>query len=148
VNILRDMHRFRLPPPVGDVLRRRIDDGSQAIEAASLVDASPDGARLRVRPRDTRNQLTADESFDTILVTAGFGRTGESGYGLVPKLLAAGLAATDESGQGQRCDAQGRALAEAMPWPLSLLGPPARGSFADVTGVLEIAYLASGVWLL
>jgi uncharacterized NAD(P)/FAD-binding protein YdhS len=138
-----DTHRFRLPPPVGDVLRRRLDDGSLAIRAASLIGAAPDGARLRVRLRDTRTGLTADESFDAILVTAGFGRIGESGHGLVCKLLAAGLVAIDETGQGLRCDPQGRAVAETMPGPLYLLGPPARGSFADVTGVPEIARLAS-----
>jgi uncharacterized NAD(P)/FAD-binding protein YdhS len=111
---------------------------SLAIEA--LIDASPHGARLRARLRDTRNQLTDDENFDTILVTAGFSWTRESGHGPVPKLLAAGLFAIDDTGQGLRCDAQGRVLAEAMPWPLFLLDPPARGSFADVSGLPEIAH--------
>jgi uncharacterized NAD(P)/FAD-binding protein YdhS len=140
-----DSHRFRLPPATGDCLHRRLAEGRLVITAATLVDAAPAGEKMSVQYRSTRSGAVTTETFDAILVTAGFGRVSASGLGLVETLISRELVTLDETGQGLRCDAHGRAHARAARHPLYLLGPPTRGSFADVTGVPEIARQAAAI---
>jgi len=140
-----DTHRHRLPPPVGEILCGRLADGGLVIRPATIIAASPAGAKINVTLRAGRTGAAAAESFDAVVLTAGFGRIGDSACGLVARLLAAGLVTLDETGQGLRCDSQSRALGRGDQTPLFLLGPPARGSFADVTGVPEISRQAAGI---
>jgi uncharacterized NAD(P)/FAD-binding protein YdhS len=140
-----DTHRHRLPPPVGEVLRQRLADGSLTIQPAAIVAAAPAGPKISVALRPGRKGAEAVESYDAVVLTAGFGRIGESAGGVVAKLLAAGLATLDETGQGLACDAQSRSMGREAGLPLFVLGPPARGSFADITGVPEIVRQAAGI---
>ena len=138
-----DTLRHRLPPPVGGILHRRLRNGGLVVRAATMRAASTAGGKISVALRAGSGNAEAAEMFDAVVLTAGFGRIGDSAGGLVARLLASGLVTLDETGQGLACDAHGRALAGPAARPLFLLGPPARGSIADITGVPEIARLAS-----
>lgn len=138
-----DTHRHRLPPPTGDILRRRLADSSLVIRPATITAAAASGAQLHVQLRSPGVDMAYSEAFDAVVLTAGFGRIGDSANGLVSRLLAAGLVTLDGTGQGLNCDPQCRVLADPSQDRLFLLGPPARGSFADSTGVPEITRQAA-----
>jgi uncharacterized NAD(P)/FAD-binding protein YdhS len=139
-----DTHRHRLPPPTADILRRRLGDGSLLIRQAVIGGAAPAGARMDVRLHLPRRQAATD-SYDVVLLTAGAGRLCDATSGLLRALLEAGVVMLDETGQGLRGDAEGRAHCAPAPGRLFLLGPPARGSLADNTGVPEIARQAAAM---
>jgi len=140
-----DTHRHRLPPPTAEILRRRLGDGSLLIRQAGIAGAAPAGARMTVSLRLPGRQAQATDSYDVVLLTAGAGRLCDAKDGLLRALLAAGVVMLDETGQGLRCDGEGRAHCAPAPGRLFLLGPPARGSLADTTGVPEIARHASAM---
>ncbi len=129
-----ECHRHRLPPPTGEVLRRRRRGQTLAISAATITGAAADGNRFAIKILPRGASQASLQLFDAVILAAGAGRITEA-PGLIANLLQAGLIAPDGtelgliSGAGQ----------------LFLAGPMTRGSLGEITAVPEIARQAAAI---
>ena len=133
-----DTHRHRLPPPTAAILARRLAENTLRIAAAAVTGVHGADRRIDVFFRRRGAGAAARETFDAVILTAGPGRLDEPENALSAKLLSSGLLTLDATGQGFCCGAAGQVEGRQGP-PLFVVGPPTRGTFAEIISVPEIA---------
>jgi uncharacterized NAD(P)/FAD-binding protein YdhS len=129
-----ECHRHRLPPPTGEVLRRRLDAQTLAISAASIAGAAGASDKIAIAIRLRGDSQAHRHLFDAVIIAAGTGRITEA-PGLIENLLRAGLIGLDGAGLGLTSGAG----------QLFLAGPLTRGTLGEITAVPEIAGQAATI---
>ncbi|RWE83358.1 MAG: hydroxyacylglutathione hydrolase, partial [Mesorhizobium sp.] len=143
-----DVHRFRIAPQVQAVLDRRHAEGTFDNIAASLVASNDDGDGLAVTLRRRGQRQFETMHFDAVINTTGpaHGKTLRTNPAL-RALAAAGLIRLDRHGLGIATGRDSRAAGpDGEPVPgLFIAGPLARGTFAELMGLPEVARHAQAV---
>ncbi|UDL92047.1 FAD/NAD(P)-binding protein [Mesorhizobium sp. PAMC28654] len=138
---LWDVHRFRVAPQIGDVLDRRIAEGTLAYRAASIANAEQADGGIRVTQRPRRENAVIVETFDTVIVTTGPAhgdilRTNTA----IAALARLGLVRLDPIGLGLETDHLGHAVGTSGRSADSIFvsGPLARGGVGELMGIPEV----------
>ncbi|ESZ41947.1 MULTISPECIES: FAD/NAD(P)-binding protein [unclassified Mesorhizobium] len=138
---LWDVHRFRIAPQVAVVLDRRLDEGTLAYRAGSIVEAEEADGRIRVTQRSRRRHDLIVETFDSVIVTTGPAhadilRTNTA----IAALGHLGLVRLDPTGLGLDTDSHGRAVGKSghPADNIFISGPLARGSVGELMGIPEV----------
>lgn len=130
-----DTHRFRIAPPIENIVRAAEARGAVAFHAAKTLFAEPDGARLAVGLRDRGASLVRTERYDAVINCTGI----DSGPGDDPLSVAVQADATmraHPSGIGWDVDMDCRAIRGdgSVHRRLFVVGPPTAGVFGDPFG--------------
>jgi uncharacterized NAD(P)/FAD-binding protein YdhS len=133
-----DTHRHRLPPPTAAILARRLAENTLRIAAAAVAGVHAQDHQIEVFLRPRGAGAAAREIYDAVILTAGPGRLDQPEDALSAKLLTSGLLTLDATGQGFCCGIAGQVEGRQSP-PLFVIGPPTRGTFAEIISVPEIA---------
>ena len=140
-----DVHRFRMPPQVSQLLRSETVSARVGAKAGNIRAVRRQGERLAVTVAAGTDAGVVD-FYDRIILATGpdFRRYCEHQRWL-HDLDRDGVLRSDPLGLGLACDTAGRALAaDGCPsMSLFVAGPPARAAFGELTGVPEIAAQAS-----
>ncbi len=139
-----DVHRFRIAPQVEHTIARLRVRGQFRSLAASLLGASWDRSRVRVRvhPRGTEAGRVVEIGADAVIVTTGPAHGGAiASNPALASLAAAGLIRPDEVGLGLDVDALGRAVGAGGLARETLLvaGPLARGQVGELMGLPQVS---------
>lgn len=143
-----DVHRFRVAPPVEEVVERRLRLGRLEIVAARLVEAreTPNGIAVAWRPRG--GDAVDSATFGAVVVTTGpdHGAVLQSNPAF-RSLAAHGLLRADPNGLGLLVTDRCRSVdAAGMPSDsLLVAGPLARGHVGELMGVPEVTRHAEHV---
>ena len=142
-----DTHRFRIAPQVHDVLRRRIAEGTLALEASSVRAETQQGARISVELRKRRNREWKKQSFDAVILATGPAHGTVFDHDpLLTQMKSDGLARPDSLRLGIAVDDDGRALGHtATGNSLYVAGPLARATFGELMGITELARYAKTI---
>lgn len=141
-----DVHRYRMPPQVADLLTKDLASGRVDILVGNLAAVQRDGQDLVARIT-TRDGMTERRCSRILLATGPDFRHYCSHQRLLLALHRDGFLQSDPLGLGLVCDNAGRTIAvDGTPnTGLFVAGPPARSAFGELTGVPEIATQAASM---
>lgn len=135
-----DIHRYRMPPQVSELLHREIAKGRIETCRGRLVGIRKDADAISVKIAD--GAKTSQHAYDYIILATGpqF-RDYATHQKFLLELAQSGSIQSDPLGLGLMCDLAGRAISiDGTPAAkLYIAGPPARSAFGELTGVPEIA---------
>lgn len=142
-----ESHRFRMPPQISDVLQRELRSGRVETMAGHLtsVTAAGKGIEVEINSRGSKPERL---TYDWIVLATGPDQGNLLDHQPWLRLLEGdGLIRRDPLDLGIACDRQSRAIgADGHSAPtLYIAGPPARGTFGELTGVPEIATQAAAI---
>ena len=141
-----DARRHRVAPQVEAVLERWRVAGSLTVRAASILDVRQQDDRFQVVLAPRGKSELEEHRFAGIITATGPGR-GDVTFQqpLLSGLMAMGLLKQDATGLGLACDRLSRAIdgADRPQDDLLVVGPLARGTFGELTGVPEIVRQAA-----
>jgi len=143
-----EVHRFRMPPQVAELVDRERATGNLHLCAGTIVSAARDRRDI-ILDIAARPHGTVEQHRTQWLIVAT-GPDHENAIGDQPclaELEHLGLVVKDRRGLGIECDQESRALArDGYPVEdLFIAGPLARGTFGELTGVPEIASQAETI---
>ncbi|TCL65178.1 FAD/NAD(P)-binding protein [Rhizobium sp. BK251] len=136
-----DVHRFRVAPQVEEVLDEALAEGRLELLAASVVDTSIEGERIRCILRTRGRGGLLERLYDAVVITTGPGHRGILvSQKWIARLADEGYLALDAAGLGFSCDRESRALGAAGQVSPSLFisGPLARGTFGELMGLPQV----------
>ncbi len=140
VQPLWDVHRHRMAPPVGDVLRGLRAAGLLTVVAGTVQDlaATADGIEARIRPRAAQDAATI--AVRHVVDCTGPAPLRRTAHPLLRRLLAGGLVRTDALGLGLDATRDGRLISLANPSGdrLFAMGPLLKGALWETTALAEI----------
>ncbi len=135
-----DVHRYRMPPQVSELLRSEIAKGRLETCRGRLVGLrkETDSISATIADRIKTSQQTYDR---VVLATGPQFRDYATHQNFMLVLARSGFIQSDPLGLGLMCDLAGRAMSiNGLPnTRLYVAGPPARSAFGELTGVPEIA---------
>ena len=139
-----DTHRYRIAPQAEAVLKRKRQEGTLRVLAATLREVKPADAHIslavqpRHQPPDCRVELIADR----VVVTTGPEHGAVVARNpILTDMAAQGLIASDPLGLGLAVDAKSQALDAngVSASNLLVVGPLARGFFGELMGLPQVA---------
>lgn len=138
-----DVHRFRAPPQVDNIVREAERRGSVIFNAAHLCSVrQADNGKFRVELRDRNSRQTRIEQFDAIINCTGIdGAISLTANPFLSTLVRNNLALPDESGFGFAVDHECRPIGgnQKVTDSMRLFGSINAGTFGDSFGAIFIA---------
>ncbi|AYG70670.1 FAD/NAD(P)-binding protein [Rhizobium sp. CCGE531] len=136
-----DIHRFRMPPQIKELVARETAAGRLHIRAGRIVSAECGSRDILVDVATTpHGNIEKDRAQWLILATGPDHENVIGSQACLLDLERAALITKDPHGLGIKCDRENRALArDGTPVDdLFIAGPLARGTFGELTSVPEI----------
>lgn len=143
-----EVHRFRMPPQIAELVDREKATGGLRTCAGRIVAVQPGREEIVIdiaaRPHGTMERHGAHW---VLMATGPDHRNATGSQTCLAELQRLGLLSKDPCGLGIACDAESRALArDGYPMEdLFIAGPLARGTFGELSGVPEIAAQAEKI---
>jgi uncharacterized NAD(P)/FAD-binding protein YdhS len=139
-----DTHRYRIAPQAEAVLKRKLQDGSLCVRAATLRKVEPEDAHiaLAVQPRHQPPDHLVKLIADRVVVTTGpeHGAAIERNP-ILASMAAQGMITSDSLGLGLAVDADSHAIESSglSASKVFVVGPLARGHFGELMGLPQVA---------
>lgn len=136
-----EVHRYRMPPQLGAILGREMENGAVAQATGRLGRVQEHDGRLHVQIAVSRGEPHQTLIVDRIVLATGPDMAHVLDHQpLLQTMHRQGLLTEDQLGLGIACDGESRAFARngRATATLFVAGPLARGTFGELTGVPEI----------
>ncbi|MDL2410624.1 hypothetical protein PY650_34665 [Rhizobium calliandrae] len=136
-----EIHRFRMPPQIKELVVRETATGRLHIRAGRIVSAAYDSQHILIDIATAPHRSIEQARAQWLILATGPDHENAIGHeACLLDLERVGLITKDPHGLGIKCDRENRAVArDGTPVEgLLIAGPLARGTFGELTSVPEI----------